>query len=75
VVRSIPHHVVTFPAGATDTRWAQALALRVANGLERSIEIRKVDGGPVTSDVADTLRSAGFADGYRGLVVRAPSRA
>jgi ATP-dependent helicase Lhr and Lhr-like helicase len=65
------HHLVTFPATAGDQRWAKALALRVANGLERSIEVRKVDGGAVTPEVADVLRSAGFVDGYRGLLLRA----
>jgi ATP-dependent Lhr-like helicase len=64
------HHLVSFPATTGDQRWAAALALRVASGLERSIDIRKIDGGPVTSELGDVLRAAGFVDGYRGLVLR-----
>ena len=64
------HHLVRFPAGRTDGRWAGALADLVRNGTERSVEIRKVDGEPVQAEVADVLRGAGFVDGYRGLVIR-----
>jgi hypothetical protein len=33
--------------------------------------VQTVDGDPVrTSPFADALRAAGFADGYRGLVMR-----
>ena len=41
------HHLVTFPATAADDRWARALAERVAGGYERSLEVRKVDGGAI----------------------------
>ena len=40
-------------------------------GAERSVEVRKVDGEPVSGEIADALRRAGFVDGYRGLVLRA----
>jgi hypothetical protein len=33
--------------------------------------VRKVDGEPVSGEIADVLRTAGFVDGYRGLVLRA----
>ncbi len=65
------HHVVLFPAGVDDPAWAAALAGLVTTGRERSVEVRKVDGGPVADSVASVLRSAGFVDGYRGLVLRA----
>jgi ATP-dependent helicase Lhr and Lhr-like helicase len=65
------HHLVTFPAAATDPRWAAALADLVRRGAERSVEVRKVDGEPVSGEIADVLRTAGFVDGYRGLVLRA----
>jgi ATP-dependent Lhr-like helicase len=64
------HHVVLFPAGERDSVWASALADLVRTGRQRAVEVRKVDGGAVTDEVADVLRAAGFADGYRGLVVR-----
>ena len=65
------HHLVTFPAAASDSRWAVALADLVRRGFERSVEVRKVDGEPVSGEIADELRRAGFVDGYRGLVLRA----
>jgi ATP-dependent Lhr-like helicase len=65
------HHLVTFPAAASDSRWAGALADLVRRGFERSVEVRKVDGEPVAGEIAEELRRAGFVDGYRGLVLRA----
>jgi ATP-dependent Lhr-like helicase len=65
------HHLVTFPATSDDVRWAEALAGLVRNGVERSLEVRKVDGGHLTPPVIAALKAAGFSDGYRGLVVRA----
>jgi ATP-dependent Lhr-like helicase len=64
------HHLVTFPAAQADVRWAAALAQLVRSGAERSVEVRKVDGGAAPEWAATALRSAGFVDGYRGLVVR-----
>jgi ATP-dependent Lhr-like helicase len=66
------HHLVLFPAGAHDPAWATTLAGLVTVGRERNVEVRKVDGGPVPDHVAAVLRHAGFADGYRGLVLRGP---
>jgi ATP-dependent Lhr-like helicase len=64
--------LLTFPAALVDPRWAEALASVVRSGRRRSIEIAKVDGAPVReSPHADLLRAAGFADGYKGLVLRA----
>ncbi|MEO6651740.1 MAG: DEAD/DEAH box helicase [Ilumatobacteraceae bacterium] len=64
------HHLVMFPDGRADPSWAEALAGLVTSGRERAVEVRKLDGGAVSQEVADTLRAAGFVDGYRGLVVR-----
>ena len=64
------HHLVTFPAAQADRCWVDALAQLVRTGAERSVEVRKVDGGPAPEWAADALRSAGFVDGYRGLVLR-----
>ncbi|MFN8018400.1 MAG: DEAD/DEAH box helicase [Acidimicrobiales bacterium] len=63
--------LLTFPAAIVDGRWADALASVVRRGQRRSIEIAKVDGAPVReSPHADGLRQAGFADGYKGLILR-----
>ena len=70
------HHLVTFPAGAVggDERsdaWVLALIEAVKDGRVRSLEVRKIDGLPAgESELAPVLRSRGFADGYRGLVLR-----
>jgi ATP-dependent Lhr-like helicase len=66
------HHLVLFPAAGGDTTWADALASLVKDGRLRSLEVRTVDGEPVASapEVASSLRRVGFADGYRGLVLR-----
>jgi ATP-dependent Lhr-like helicase len=61
----------TFPAAGAHPGWPEALGERVSSGRVRSHEIASVDGEPVrTTPWADGLRSAGFADGYRGLVAR-----
>ena len=64
------HHLVTFPDALTDTTWTDALVMLVKNGRERSVEVRKVNGDPTPPDIAALLRTSGFLDGYRGLVVR-----
>ena len=64
--------VWTFPAAEAHPGWPEALGERVRSRRVRSHEIATVDGEPVrTTPWADGLRSAGFADGYRGLVARA----
>jgi ATP-dependent helicase Lhr and Lhr-like helicase len=69
------HHLVTFPDTLVDTSWATALMGLVRDGRAKSIEIRKVDGEPLTGADApegfvELLRTAGFADGYRGMTHR-----
>jgi ATP-dependent Lhr-like helicase len=64
------HSLVTFGVDG----WAPALRELVDTGRYRSLEIRKVDGVPVrdasVQSIAAELRSAGFVEGYRGLVYR-----
>jgi ATP-dependent Lhr-like helicase len=68
--------VVTFPAAADHPDWVDSLVSMVKDGRRRSIEITRADGEPVRdTPVAELLRSAGFVEGYRGLVYRErPSR-
>jgi ATP-dependent Lhr-like helicase len=62
--------LLTFGAGA-DGAWIDALASLVKDGRLRRIELSRIDGRPsADSELADTLRTAGFVDGYRGLVLR-----
>jgi ATP-dependent Lhr-like helicase len=50
---------------------ADALAGIVKDGKLRRIELRQIDGLPAGEHaLADPLRAAGFADGYRGLTLR-----
>ncbi|MDO8364937.1 MAG: crosslink repair DNA glycosylase YcaQ family protein, partial [Actinomycetota bacterium] len=67
------HHLVTFPATADDTGWAEALALLVKNGRVRSVEVRKVNGEPIALAMPwpAVLQSAGFVEGYKGWSFRA----
>jgi ATP-dependent Lhr-like helicase len=63
--------LLTFPAAVVDGRWAGALADVVRSGRRRSLEVAKIDGSPARESAhADTLRQAGFADGYKGLILR-----
>jgi hypothetical protein len=69
------HRLATFPAAGDDAGWAAALAGLVDTGRAKAVEVRTVDGEPVSGPTAEVLRAAGFADGYRGLVVRARRQA
>ncbi|MEJ7845861.1 MAG: crosslink repair DNA glycosylase YcaQ family protein, partial [Acidimicrobiales bacterium] len=63
--------LLTFPAALVDPRWSGALAHVVASGRRRSLTLARIDGAPAReSSHADTIRAAGFADGYKGLVLR-----
>ena len=67
------HHLVTFPDALVDVAWTGALIDLVKTGRVKAVEIRKIDGDGLADapvGLVDLLRSAGFADGYRGLVVR-----
>jgi hypothetical protein len=51
--------------------WVDALTSLPKDGRVRKIELTRIDGAPaVESPIADALRDAGFADGYRGLTIR-----
>jgi ATP-dependent helicase Lhr and Lhr-like helicase len=67
------HHLVTFPDAHLDDSWAEALVGLVKHDRMRSAEVRKVDGNGLVdapAGVLETLRDAGFVDGYRGLIYR-----
>ena len=62
--------LVTFPAAA-DGSWIDGLLTLVKEGRVPRLVVQKVDGEPAASSPhADALRSAGFADGYRGLTLQ-----
>jgi ATP-dependent Lhr-like helicase len=65
--------LLTFPAAAGHPGWADGLAALVKDGMLRKVELVRIDGLAArdASEVATRLRAAGFADSYRGLVVRA----
>jgi ATP-dependent Lhr-like helicase len=51
--------------------WVDALASLVKDGRLRRVELVRIDGEPSgVSPHAQRLREAGFADGYRGLMLR-----
>ncbi len=75
MVRQTGHHLVTFPDTLIETSWAAALMPLVPSRRVKSIEVRKVNGDPLTAPDApagfvEILRAAGFADGYRGMTYR-----
>ena len=62
--------LVTF--GIDPGVWVDALASLVKDGRLRKIELTRIDGDPaVDAPPAARLRETGFADGYRGLTLRA----
>jgi ATP-dependent Lhr-like helicase len=65
------HSLITFAAAVSDGRWCDRLVAVVKDGEARSLELRKIDGDPAReSSWYERLRSVGFAEGYRGLVLR-----
>jgi ATP-dependent helicase Lhr and Lhr-like helicase len=65
--------VWTFPAAETHPSWPTALAARVQEGHVRTHEIHTIDGDSArTTPWAGPLRDAGYVDGYKGLILRAP---
>ena len=57
--------------GVAPSSWADGLASLVKDGRLRRIELVRIDGEhSAASPHAQRLRDAGFADGYRGLVLR-----
>jgi len=63
--------LLTFPAAERDDAWVDALVSLAKEAKVRRIELQRIDGVPFgESRWATRLREAGFADGYRGLVLR-----
>ena len=61
----------TFATALEHPHWAEALVGLVKHGRLAKIEIARIDGAPTAeSPVADHLRAAGFAQGYKGLTLR-----
>ncbi|MBA3984169.1 MAG: DEAD/DEAH box helicase, partial [Acidimicrobiia bacterium] len=60
------HHLVTFPATLSDAAWIPALAHLINDGRARTVEVRKVDGGPISPELGVLLEANGFVAGYRG---------
>jgi hypothetical protein len=65
-------NLVTFPAAVSHPGWAAALARLLERRGLRQIEIVRIDGEPpaASPEVVSELRSAGFAEGYRGPILR-----
>jgi ATP-dependent Lhr-like helicase len=64
--------LTTFPPAEANEGWIDALVGLAKDGRVRKIDLQRIDGLPAhESPWADRLRAAGFADGYRGLTVRA----
>ncbi|HEY3022988.1 MAG TPA: DEAD/DEAH box helicase [Actinomycetota bacterium] len=64
--------LLTFPAAERDDAWVDALVSLAKEARVRRIELQRIDGVPSgESRWAPRLREAGFAEGYRGLVLRA----
>jgi ATP-dependent Lhr-like helicase len=63
--------LLTFPAAQRDDAWVDALVSLAKEARVRRIELQRIDGIPFSeSRWAARLREAGFAEGYRGLVLR-----
>ena len=62
--------LLTFEAAADGT-WVDGLVSLVKERRLTRLVVQKIDGEPAsTSPHADALRTAGFADGYRGLTLQ-----
>jgi ATP-dependent Lhr-like helicase len=63
--------LLTFGGGDV-ARWAESLVEAHKEGRVPRLQIERINDEPArTSAAANALRSAGFADGYRGLTLRA----
>jgi ATP-dependent Lhr-like helicase len=63
--------LVTFPAAEGHPAWVDGLVAVVKDGFARKLELVRIDGGTARESAwAGPLRAAGFADSYRGLVLR-----
>jgi ATP-dependent Lhr-like helicase len=66
------NHLVTFSAAGEDASWADALAALAKDGHARGVDVRKVNGEPMSSNSswAGQLIAAGFSEGYKGFSIR-----
>ena len=63
--------LLTFPGAGRNPGWVDGLVAVVKDGFARKVELVRIDGRPAReSPWAAPLRAAGFADSYRGLVLR-----
>ena len=64
--------LLSFPAAERAVTWIDAIVEAHKCGRLPALELERIDDSPArTSPIAPHLRSAGFADGYRGLTLRA----
>jgi ATP-dependent Lhr-like helicase len=57
--------------GTAPSAWVDALASLVKDGRLKRIQLGRIDGEEASAHpAAADLRTAGFADGYRGLTLR-----
>ena len=63
--------LVTFPVAERHPAWVDGLVAVVKDGFAKKLELVRIDGGAAReSRWAVPLRAAGFADSYRGLILR-----
>jgi ATP-dependent Lhr-like helicase len=63
--------LLTFDGADEHGTWADALASLQKDGRVKRLVIERINGGPAAdSPHAETLRSVGFGDSYRGLTLR-----
>ncbi len=64
--------MLTFEGAAADPgTWIEALVAAHKEGRVPRLTVERIDNEPArTSPYAEALRSAGFADGYRGLTLK-----
>ncbi len=69
------HRVSLFASSVDgDPRWPAGLRMLADRGRYRAVEVRTVDGAPVSEvpHAVAALRAGGFVDGYKGLLYRPP---
>jgi ATP-dependent Lhr-like helicase len=63
--------LLTFEVAHDHPEWPEALASLVGQGRLRRLQLERIDGERAgVSPLADRLRAAGFADGYKGLTLQ-----
>ncbi|MEZ5253880.1 MAG: DEAD/DEAH box helicase [Microthrixaceae bacterium] len=63
--------VVTFPAASSSSVWVDTVVDALRIGRLDKLEIVDIDGRPASAGPwVEVLRTAGFSEGYRGMVLR-----